>query len=54
MLKVTILDTKTGNKKSVDVPNSFELAENNWSCDCNRDVWNVTEKSNVCKGLLGS
>lgn len=32
----TVLDTVTGKTKIVDGPRSWEWAENNWSCDCNR------------------
>ena len=40
MLKVTILDRNTGEQKvypdtDIDV---FQWTENNWSCDCNREI----------------
>lgn len=47
-MKATILDTKTGLIKVVDGPRSFEWAEDGWSCDCNRDLWNVTHNEDEC------
>lgn len=37
-MKFTLLDTATGETKDIndDCVTSFQLAENNWSCDCNR------------------
>lgn len=35
-MKATILDTKTGLIAIKDGPRSWEWAENNYSCDCNR------------------
>ena len=35
-MKATILDTKTGRIATQDGPRSWEWAENNYSCDCNR------------------
>tara|TARA_Y100000588_G_scaffold170332_1_gene184128 strand:- start:3401 stop:3661 length:261 start_codon:yes stop_codon:yes gene_type:complete len=40
MLKVTLLDKETGEEKvypstSISV---FQWTENNWSCDCNREI----------------
>lgn len=49
-MKATILDTVTGLKKSVDGPRSFEWAVNGWSCDCNRDLWDVTNHEDECDG----
>lgn len=40
-MKATILDTVTGLKQVVDGPRSWEWAENNYSCDCNRNPWNA-------------
>jgi len=51
-MKATILDVKTGKKMTVDGPRSFEWAENNWSCDCNRNPWNAETGSDDgrCEG----
>jgi hypothetical protein len=38
MMKATVLDTKTGKVLERDGPRSWEWAENNWSCDCNREL----------------
>ena len=48
----TILDTVTGETMTVNGPRSWEWAENGWSCDCNRNPWNVdTGKPNGgCQG----
>lgn len=48
----TILDTVTGEKMQVDGPRSWEWAENNWSCDCNRNPWGVDtgKPEGDCKG----
>ena len=47
----TILDTVTGEKITVNGPRSWEWAENNWSCDCNRNYWESSiVKSDVCQG----
>ena len=37
---------------TVDGPRSWEWAENNWSCDCNRNPWDVDtgNPENVCEG----
>ncbi len=36
----TILDTVTGEKLTTnDKHDSFSWAENNWSCDCNRELY---------------
>ncbi|CAM0111840.1 hypothetical protein VPH5P1C_0206 [Vibrio phage 5P1c] len=40
MLKVTLLDRSTGEQRSYpdkDI-NVFQWTENNWSCDCNREI----------------
>lgn len=47
-MKATILDTITGLTGSIDGPRSFEWAEDGWSCDCNRDLWNVTNHEDEC------
>jgi hypothetical protein len=51
-MKATILDTVTGKKMTVDGPRSWEWAENNWSCDCNRNPWDVDtgKPDGVCEG----
>lgn len=51
-MKVTILDTKTGLKEIVDGVRSFEWAENNFSCDCNRNLWNADtgKPIGICEG----
>lgn len=37
---------------TVDGPRSWEWAESNWSCDCNRNPWGVDtgKPRNVCEG----
>ena len=37
-MKVTVLDTKTGETRVVEDEHndSFQWADDNWSCDCNR------------------
>ena len=37
-MKVTVLDTETGKTAEGNGPRSWEWAENNWSCDCNRKL----------------
>lgn len=49
-MRATILDTITGLSKEVDGPRAWEWAENNWSCDCNRDLWGVLPDTGVCLG----
>ena len=46
----TILDTKTGLKKKQYGVRSFEWAENNYSCDCNRDLWGEISDDGICAG----
>lgn len=48
----TILDTVTGKKMTITGIHSFEWADGNWSCDCNRNPFGAdTGKSNdVCQG----
>ena len=35
-MRATVLDTETGERRTSEGIRSFEWAENNWSCDCNR------------------
>lgn len=51
-MKATILDTKTGLRQVVDGPRSWEWAENNYSCDCNRNPWDAEtgKPDGICKG----
>jgi hypothetical protein len=51
-MKATILDTKTGLRRTVDGPRSFEWAENNFSCDCNRNLWQADtgKPQGICEG----
>lgn len=37
-VKVTVLDTETGETKVNDEHSAFEWTDNNWSCDCNREL----------------
>ena len=47
----TIIDTVTGEKITINGPRSWEWAENNWSCDCNRNYWELgAVESDVCQG----
>ena len=34
----TVLDTATGKTETVEGHRSWDWAEGNWSCDCNRDI----------------
>lgn len=51
-MKSTILDTLTGETATVNGPRSWEWAENDWSCDCNRNPWGVDtgKPDGVCEG----
>lgn len=51
-MKATILDTKTGLRQTVEGPRSWEWAENNYSCDCNRNPWHAEtgKPDGVCEG----
>ena len=51
-MKVTVLDTVTGKTKVVSGYGSFQWAENNLSCDCNRNEWDVDIELNddYCHG----
>jgi hypothetical protein len=52
-MRVTILDTQTGEKKTTDETFDFDAywwAEGNGSCDCNREIPFVgLEMSNPCR-----
>lgn len=37
-MNATILDTETGETEEIYDKNAWELAENNYSCDCNRRI----------------
>ena len=55
-MKATILDTKTG-LIGVDTNGvrAWEWYENNWSCDCNRNLWGEPDnwwECNGCKRFL--
>lgn len=51
-MKATILDTKTGLYQTVEGPRSYEWAENDWSCDCNRNPWQAEtgKPDGICEG----
>lgn len=51
-MKATILDTNTGLRQTVDGPRSWEWAENNYSCDCNRNLCGVDtgKPDGICEG----
>lgn len=50
-MKATILDTQTGVTAIAEGPRSWEWAENNWSCDCNRNYFgHEKEDTGVCLG----
>ena len=51
-MKATILDTKTGETRTIDGPRSWEWAENNYSCDCNREIMfgHDDGASGICMG----
>lgn len=51
-MKATILDTVTGVTKECSEQSSFQWAENNWSCDCNRmSYFDVPDDDScLCKG----
>lgn len=40
-MKATILDTITRLTENIEGVRIWEFAENNYSCDCNRNLWNV-------------
>ena len=50
-VKAIILDTKTGKTAETNGPRSWEWAENNYSCDCNRQIiFGIYEHDGICKG----
>lgn len=50
-MNATLLDTVTGKTKKVNGPRSFEWAENNWSCDCNRNCFDIDIlDTGICEG----
>lgn len=50
-MKATILDTETGIEAIVSGHHSWEWAENNWSCDCNRQrAFGLSEGDGICLG----
>ncbi len=51
-MKVTILDTLTGETGVLEKIPTFQLEHNNWSCDCNRNFNNsdLGGEENVCAG----
>jgi len=52
-MRATVLDTKTGLTEIVDGTRSWEWAENNFCCDCNRNPWGVEtgKPSGLCEGF---
>lgn len=46
----TILDTRTGLIGTKQGVRSWEWAENNYSCDCNRNLWEADDNPGICKG----
>jgi len=45
----TVLDTITGQRIVKEGIRSFEWAENNWSCDCNRmALFGMQNETNIC------
>lgn len=51
----TVLDTQTGIIYKKYGPRSWEWAENNWSCDCNRKpddiiMIDISKNINICEG----
>jgi len=50
-MKVTLLDTETGETRESSGISTFSWAENNWSCDCNRETFfGVETEGNYCLG----
>jgi hypothetical protein len=51
-MRATILDTKTGRKAVSNGIRSYQWAENNYSCDCNRNLFGaeVDKPDNYCHG----
>jgi len=52
-MKVTLLDTQTGKTKESEGLRTFEWAENNWSCDCNREIIFFGFDCTPCRSCLG-
>lgn len=48
-MRATVFDTESGIKCTTDGPDSFEWAENNWSCDCNRASCFGQDIGSVCQ-----
>jgi len=49
-MKATVLDTKTGETKEASL-GSWNWAEGNWSCDCNRNYFDDEgEDQDTCLG----
>lgn len=48
-MRATVLDTESGIQCTTDGPDSFEWAENNWSCDCNRASLFRQDIGSVCQ-----
>lgn len=52
-MNITLLDTKTGETREVNDTPTFQWTENNWSCDCNRELefdYVEHDQSNTCLG----
>lgn len=51
-MNATILDTVTGKRARVFGINAWQWAENNWSCDCNRNPWHADtgKPDGICQG----
>lgn len=50
-MTATILDTITGERKTISGIDTYAFTEGNWSCDCNRDYpgADVSDRS-FCRG----
>lgn len=51
-MKATILDTVTGETATISGISPFNLSQNNYACDCNRNLWDVDtwKEEGTCKG----
>lgn len=51
-MRAVVLDTETGKTHAVDGISAFQWAENNWSCDCNRNYFDVETngEDGICEG----
>lgn len=50
-MKATVLDTKTGKTAISEGIRSWDWAEGNWSCDCNRQyLFGIEDNGGVCLG----